>query len=57
MTEANHDTHATPLDPNVAPTHLDVKTDFSKFQMFVCWALGVVAIVAGVVFGLTMANK
>jgi hypothetical protein len=49
--------HHTPEDPNAAPTHLDVRTDFSFAQMAVIWGLGAVAIVAGIVVGLTVVNN
>ena len=57
MAEMPHDSHAAPVDPNVAPAHLDVKASFTAFQVGVCWSLGIIAIASGVVFGLTLANK
>jgi hypothetical protein len=44
------------VDPNAAPTHGDVRSSFSGRQMAVAWILGAVAIVAGIVLGLTVTN-
>ena len=56
MADAHADPHHAPADPNAAPTHGDVRSSFSGGQMAVAWILGTVAIVAGVVLGLTLAN-
>lgn len=50
------DTHATTEDPNAAPMHHDLKERFSQAQIAFAVALGGIAIVAGVVFGLLFAN-
>jgi hypothetical protein len=52
-----HDAHHAPIDPNAAPTHGDVRFTFSLAQMAVPWVLGVIALVAGVVLGLTVVNN
>lgn len=49
--------HDGPVDPNVAPTHSDVRRDFSMAQMTVAWALGAIAVVGGVILGLTVINN
>lgn len=43
-------------DPNVAPMHLDVRFDFREWEVFVLGLLGTVAIAAGIVFGILLAN-
>ncbi len=50
------DTHATSEDPNAAPMHHDIKERFSQAQIALAVALGGIAIVAGVLFGLLLAN-
>ena len=49
--------HHAPEDPNAAPTHLDVREQFSFAQMAVIWGFGAIAIVAGIVAGLTVVNN
>ena len=49
--------HHPSTDPNVAPTHGDVRSSFSRGQLAVAWILGAVAIVAGIAFGLTVTNS
>ena len=51
------DAHHPPADPNAAPTHGDVRFTFSFAQMAVPWALGLIALVLGVVLGLTVVNN
>ena len=51
------DGHDAPEDPNAAPTHLDVRSDFSVAQMAFIWGLGAIAIVAGIAVGLTVVNN
>jgi len=43
-------------DPNVAPMHHDIRTRFAAAQIAIVGGLGVVAIIAGIVFGLLLAN-
>lgn len=43
-------------DPNVAPMHHDIRTQFAAAQMAIVAGLGAVAIIAGIVFGLLLAN-
>lgn len=43
-------------DPNVAPTHHDIKERFAAWQVAVCVAMGATAIVAGIVLGLVLQN-
>jgi hypothetical protein len=50
------ETHATTEDPNTAPMHHDIEERFSRLQIAFAVALGLVAIVAGVVSGLLLAN-
>jgi len=51
------DAHHAPADPNVAPTHGDVRTSFSAGQLAFVWILGAIAIVAGIAAGLTVVNN
>ncbi len=51
------DAHHAPADPNVAPTHGDVKASFTAGQLAFAWILGAVAIVGGIVAGLTLVNN
>lgn len=43
-------------DPNAAPMHHDIDERFTEFQIGAAGFLGVVAIVLGVVLGVTLAN-
>jgi hypothetical protein len=52
----SHDSHGADADPNVAPSHLDVRFDFSNVQVAFCVGLGLIAVVAGIVVGLTVTN-
>ena len=52
-----HDPHGAVTDPNVAPSHLDVRAQFSSLQVAFCVVLGGIAIVAGIVVGLTVTNS
>lgn len=49
--------HDAPADPNVAPTHSNVKNDFTYAQVAVAWVLGAIAVVGGIVLGLTVVNN
>ena len=51
------ETHATTEDPNTAPMHHEIEQRFSRFQVAFGVGLGLVAIVAGVVAGLLLANS
>ena len=52
----SHDAHGH-ADPNAAPTHGDVRATFSPGAVFFCYALAAIALVAGVVTGLTIVNN
>lgn len=55
---AAHDDHGHgPEDPNAAPMRSDVRDAFSPGAIAFCAILGVVAIVAGTVIGLTVINN
>lgn len=43
-------------DPNVAPMHLDVRFDFREWEVFALGVLAALAIAAGIVFGIVLAN-
>jgi hypothetical protein len=44
-------------DPNAAPMHHDIQERFSQGQEFFCYMLALIALVAGVVAGLTIVNN
>jgi hypothetical protein len=44
-------------DPNAAPVHHDIQGRFSQGQEFFCYLLALLALVAGVVAGLTIVNN
>lgn len=48
---AHHD------DPNTAPMHHDIKEYFGTGQTVIAGALGLVAIAAGIIFGLIFTNS
>ena len=43
-------------DPNVAPTHYDVKERFSFSSYILAAVLGIGAVAAGILFGIIQAN-
>jgi hypothetical protein len=43
-------------DPNAAPLRQDIRTQFAAAQIAIVAAMGALAIVAGIVFGLLFAN-
>lgn len=43
-------------DPNVAPTHAEIEERFTPVQVAFCAVLAAVAIVGGIVAGLTITN-
>jgi hypothetical protein len=45
------------LEPDAAPMHHDIKQSFTWGQMVYVWALGAIAVVGGIVLGLTAVNK
>ncbi|MEO9256490.1 MAG: hypothetical protein ABI305_13195 [Tepidiformaceae bacterium] len=45
------------IDPDVAPLHQNIRQSFTWGQMAYIWILGAIAVVGGVVLGLTAANK
>jgi hypothetical protein len=51
------ETHTTAQDPDAAPMHLDVRERFTALQVTICAAAGAVAIIAGIVLGLVVANN
>lgn len=51
------DTHGHAPDPNAAPTHNEVKEDFSTVDATIAIGLGLIAIVAGVVCGMIFVNN
>jgi hypothetical protein len=51
-----HDAHAE-VDPNAAPMHIDVRETFSRGAVLFCYALAAIALVSGVVAGLTIVNN
>jgi hypothetical protein len=51
------DEHETTMDPHAAPLRLEVRERFSSLQIAIVWALGAVAIVAGLIVGLTVTNS
>lgn len=53
----SHDSHGVPANPNEAPAHLEVRFQFTNLQVAFCVALGLVAIVGGLVLGLTITNS
>jgi len=55
MADGHAETPAT--DPDVAPNHPDVRDTFSPVAIALCWGLGGLAVVLGIIFGLTMANS
>lgn len=55
---AAHDDHGHgPEDPNASPLRGDVRDTFSTGAIAFCAVLGLVAIVAGTVIGLTVINN
>jgi len=40
----------------VAPTHQDVRNNFTELQIAICVGLGSIAIAAGIVLGIVLAN-
>jgi len=51
------DTHGHPPDPNAAPMHSEVKQTFAPLDVTIAVAFGLVAIAAGIVFGLIFVNN
>jgi hypothetical protein len=51
------DTHSAAPDPNAAPMHHDIVERFTSLQITIAVALGGIAIVAGIVLGLTVVNN
>jgi hypothetical protein len=46
-----------PEDPEAAPMHHDIDERFSQLHVGAAAVLGIVAIVLGIVFGITLANN
>jgi len=44
-------------DPDVAPNHTEVRDTFPPIAIVLCWGLGALAIVLGIVLGLTVVNN
>lgn len=53
MADTHHDT---PQDPNVAPMRQQVRERFAAFHVAAAALLGLVAIAAGTVLGIVLAN-
>ena len=51
-----HDAHAAPVDPNSAPMHHEVRDRFALGPTVFCYLLAAVALIAGVITGLTVIN-
>jgi hypothetical protein len=45
------------LEPETAPLHHDIRQSFSWGQMAYVWILGAIAVVGGIVLGLTAVNN
>ena len=43
-------------DPNAAPMHHEIRERFASVHVTIAAALGILAIVAGVLFGILLAN-
>jgi len=59
MTDAHadpHDAHHAPVDPNAAPMHQEVRFAFPQTALWFAWGMGGLAIVLGIVLGLTVNN-
>ncbi|MGE5595993.1 MAG: hypothetical protein ACM3S1_08165 [Hyphomicrobiales bacterium] len=48
--------HGHAEDPNAAPMHHDIQEQFSAFAVVLTGALLTIAIAAGIIFGLVLAN-
>lgn len=44
-------------DPNAAPMHHDIQERFTRGQELFCYLLALIALVAGVVAGVTIVNN
>jgi hypothetical protein len=51
----SHDAHGHE-DPNASPMHPEVHESFSRAAVLFCYALAAIALVAGLVAGLTVIN-
>ena len=51
----SHDAHG-PEDPTASPMHPEVHESFSPAAVLFCYALAAIALVAGLVAGLTIVN-
>ncbi len=51
------DPHEPPPDPNAAPMHHEIKERFATGDIMICVALGLIAIVAGIVSGIIFVNN
>ncbi len=49
------DAHA-PEDPNAAPMHHEIVSDFSPIHVVICGVLGVLATLAGIIVGVIAVN-
>ena len=48
--------HGTPQDPNAAPMRQEVREKFATFQVAAAAVLGLIALGAGTVLGIVLAN-
>ncbi len=51
------DTHGAAEDPNVAPMHHEIQENFSSGQVLFAVLMAAVAIVGGLIAGLTIVNN
>lgn len=51
----SHEAHGH-ADPNAAPMHTDVQESFSPSAVLFCYVLAAIALIAGLVSGLTIVN-
>jgi hypothetical protein len=51
----SHDPHGE-VDPNAAPMHTEVRAEFPVSAVLFCYLLAAIALIAGVVTGLTVIN-
>ncbi len=51
----SHDAHGH-ADPNAAPMHHEIKETFSPGAVLFCYLLAAVALIAGVITGITVIN-
>jgi hypothetical protein len=50
-------TTETPAELDVAPNHNEVRADFPPLAIAFCWGAGALAVILGIILGLTLANN